>query len=164
MTGHSYGGIYTHRITDQKRYNTYHVRTTASIYIPKHRNSHHSLPLDWRRKQKQLQQHPCSSKMPSNSGQQTKFTQDGYVYWCNKRIRTRWPNEHHHKVRWSIHTDDQYVLDKLSWAISRLNMKNLNWKLMGHQLRGCLYFVAIYLFFTLYRVKQNWHDNVPRRN
>jgi hypothetical protein len=65
-------------------------------------------------------------KMPSNSGQQTKFTQDGYVLGCNKRIehaltkRAPWA-----KVRWSIHTDDQYVLDKL-WAISRLNMKNHN--------------------------------------
>jgi hypothetical protein len=89
MTGHSYGGMIVSLITESLIRNGIddlsHVRTTASIYIPKHRYfvcRHHSLPLDWRpQATATVTAAPCSSKMPSNSGQQTKFTQDGYVYW-----------------------------------------------------------------------------------
>jgi hypothetical protein len=80
--------IINHRITDQKRYR-HDLSTRQNNGVDIHPQTqkyfvcrHHSLPLDRDRKQLQrLQQHPCSSKNAINSGQQTKFTQDGYVYW-----------------------------------------------------------------------------------
>jgi hypothetical protein len=63
------------------------------------------------------------------------------------------------KVRWSIHTDDQYVLDKLSWAISRLNMKNHNKLKADGSSATCVVIILLFccyiIYFSLYTVKIN---------
>jgi hypothetical protein len=81
--------IINHRITDQKRHrHDLSTRQNNGVDIhPKHRNISsvditHFLLIETSQATATVTVAPVQlEKMPSNSGQQTKFTQDGYVYW-----------------------------------------------------------------------------------